>query len=144
MRKVKSWNDFSTVNEWVSPKEMESIERAANMLFADEDFDLKITRHFKDQANFDARNSKPIEKIDIYSVIEKIFKNETDKISKMDVGEEGVLTDTKSEINIPFIIEKNPRTDRKVMVLKTIMRKKEFKTPNRRLVLEKLFHQIYL
>ena len=76
MRIIKDWNSFSRINEWVSPKEMESLERAANMLFADESFDLKMSRHFKDQANFDSRNSRPIEKVDIYSVIEKIFKNE--------------------------------------------------------------------
>jgi hypothetical protein len=144
MRKIKSWNDFSRINEWVSPKEMDSIERAANMLFADEEFDLKLSRHFKERANFDTRNSSPIEKVDIFSMVEKIFKNETEKIASMKVGDEGVITDSKTDLNVPFIIESNPRTGRKVMVLKTIMKKKDFKTPNQRLVLEKLFHQIYL
>ena len=56
------------------------------------------------------------------------------KVSPNSVYAEAVIKDMKTDINVPFVL--NLRRGELELVAKTVMRKKNFKTPDRELAVE--------
>jgi len=112
--------------ERIELKELADFETEIDLIFAKYGIDISFTAHFKERMN-DERNIKPITIVEL----KKIFKDTYDKYGKeMSMGEEtfeAVLKDLSSKINIPFVLKGKTK---KTFVSKTIMRKKNFGTPN--------------
>lgn len=99
------------------------IERYANDIFKDVNVKVNITKgHFFDRIN-DKRNGKPIEKDEVKDLFKKAYAKYGEQIGALPAKEEFVIFDKASEINIPFVVDKNHKIS-----TKTIMRKKNFLT----------------
>jgi hypothetical protein len=121
--------------EYITPRDLKSVEDYADDLFSDVGVEVEFTRHFLDRVN-DLRNKKDITPEELKWLYQKAYDKYSNKISKLPSGKEAVLSDLDTQINIPFAMNwdgKSPNID---MVGKTVMRKKDFKSYNPKLTLE--------
>ena len=116
-----------TLNEYITPRDLKSVEDYADDLFSDVGVDVEFTRHFLDRVN-DLRNKQDITPQELKLLYQKAYDKYANMISKLNPGEERVLTDPATQINIPFAMNWDGRSPDKDMVGKTVMRKKDFKT----------------
>jgi hypothetical protein len=123
--------------EDISQQELDHVEIFADQLWAKLGVDIEFTRHFLDRVN-DERNGKPIEADELIALFQKEFKTNGIQISNMR-RPEAVLKDLLSNINIPFVLKKDG--DKKQLVGKTVMRKRNFMSPNPAYVVKELFQQ---
>jgi hypothetical protein len=112
--------------EDISQQELNQVELFADQLWAKLGIDIEFTRHFLDRVN-DERNGKPIEVDELIALFQKEFKTNGIQISNMR-RPEAVLKDLLSNINIPFVLKKDG--DKKQLVSKTVMRKRNFMSPD--------------
>ena len=118
----------------VTKKQLDTIERFADKLWAKVGLDIEFTRHFLDRVN-DARNKKQITGGEIQRLFKQSFRKHGKKISALGKGAEAVIKDMETDINMPFVLQldKNGELD---LVAKTVMRKKDFKTSNKKFTVE--------
>ena len=127
-KKTRKWlTDVEPLEERVSQDQINSLEKFADKLLAKYDIDIEFTRHFVDRVN-DARNNPEIKVAELQKFFKKVQKAKGNKIKT--IGDfQAVLKDVTTDLNIPAVI-RNKGDDFEV-TLKTIMRKKNFKTPNK-------------
>ncbi len=118
----------------VTKKQLDTIERFADKLWAKVGLDIEFTRHFLDRVN-DARNKKQITGGEIQRLFKQSFRRHGKKISALGKGAEAVIKDMETDINMPFVLQldKNGEID---LIAKTVMRKKDFKTSNKKFTVE--------
>ena len=75
----------------------------------------------------DARNKKQITSAELVRLFKQSYKKYGKKIAKMSDDANAVIHDMKTDINMPFVL--NYRKGEVELVVKTIMRKKNFTTP---------------
>ena len=117
----------------VKKSDLDQIEKYADRLFASLDIDVEFTRHFLDRVN-DERNVKQITPSELTRLFKQTYKKHGKTISKLGSDAEAVINDMKTDINMPFVL--NVKGGELELVAKTVMRKKNFKTPNRKLSFE--------
>lgn len=117
----------------ITKSDLDAIEKYADKLFAKVGIDVEFTRHFLDRAN-DARNKKDINTAELTRLFKQTYKKHGKAIPKLGPDAEAVIKDMKTDINVPFVLNLN--RGELELVAKTIMRKKNFKTPNRELAVE--------
>lgn len=127
------------IMEKLTRSDLYTIEDFADRLLSKWGVDVEFTRHFLDRVN-DERNGEDIRMSELKSIFQKMNdKHVIDKVTD-DVDIEAVLRDIQSKINMPFVIDLvyNNRTKRKefVVTFKTVMRKKDFRTSNKKIDLE--------
>jgi len=120
------------INESVTQGELKSVEQFADKLFAEFDIDVEFTKHFADRVN-DARNRPGITARELKQFFMKAFQAHAQTISAMPQNRQAVLNDIQKELNLPFVYKWDGRNFEFDLVAKTIMRKKDFKTPDRKL-----------
>mgnify|MGYP005622699765 FL=1 len=127
-KKTRKWlTDVEPLEEKVSQSQIDSLEKFADKLLAKYNIDIEFTRHFVDRVN-DARNNPEIKVAELQKFFKKVQKAKGNKIKT--IGDfQAVLKDVTTDLNIPAVI-RNKGDDFEV-TLKTIMRKKNFKTPNK-------------
>ena len=113
----------------VSMKQMKDFEKVVDQLFKKFDMDFNFTRHFGDRMG-DDRNNPEITLKELAELIKKIYKKEGKSIKGV-AGAEAVIKDMQKDLNIPLAVTYDQRNDEFDVVMKTIMRKKNFKTPNK-------------
>ena len=118
----------------VKKSELDQIERYADRVFAAVGIDVEFTRHFLDRVN-DARNIKQITPSELTRLFKQSFKKYGKKISKLGDDAQAVINDMKTNINVPFVLNKT-RGGELELVAKTVMRKKNFSTSNTKLSFE--------
>jgi hypothetical protein len=118
----------------ITKKQLDTIERFADKLWAKVGLDIEFTRHFLDRVN-DARNKKQITGGEIQRLFKQSFRRHGKKISALGKGAEAVIKDMETDINMPFVLQldKNGEVD---LIAKTVMRKKDFKTSNKKFTVE--------
>jgi hypothetical protein len=124
MRNLLEYEEF--LFEFISHRDLDSVENYADKLFRVIGVDIEFTKHFFDRVN-DARNGKAISSSELIDLFRRTYNQYGEQISKYKDEIEAVIYDTKSDINIPFVINIDPKGELD-LVTKTIMRKKEFKT----------------
>jgi hypothetical protein len=67
---------------------------------------------------------------ELADVIKKIYQKQGKSI-KDTAGAEAVIKDIQSDLNIPVAVEYNSKEDEFRVAMKTIMRKKNFKSPDK-------------
>lgn len=122
---IKTFSQF--VNEKIEYREFKEIEREIDKIFNKYNIDVAFTKHFKERVN-DDRNVRDITGDELVELFKKTAKAYGKKIATVDYDYEGVIKDLTSMINVPFIIQPNDYGVEDKMVLKTVMRKKDFKT----------------
>jgi hypothetical protein len=115
------------VQEKFSQSDVDGLEKFADRILAKYGIDVEFTRHFVDRLN-DPRNNPEIKVAELQRFFKKIQKNKGKDIRK-NPDVEVVLKDLASDINLPVVI--NYKNGEFEVVNKTVMRKKDFKTPNK-------------
>jgi histidinol phosphatase-like PHP family hydrolase len=113
----------------VSMKQMKDFEKVVDQLFKKFDMDFNFTRHFADRMG-DARNNPEITLKELAELIKKIYARQGKSIKGI-AGAEAVIKDMQKDLNIPVAVTYDQKNDEFDVVMKTIMRKKNFKTPNK-------------
>ena len=128
----------------IKKSDLDQIEKYADRLFASLDIDVEFTRHFLDRVN-DERNIKQITPSELTRLFKQTYKKHGKTIARLGPDAQAVLTDMKTDINMPFVL--NLKGGELELVAKTVMRKKDFKTSNPKLAFESvsdIFHAIKL
>lgn len=124
----------------ITKTQLQRIEQYADKLFKAFGIDIEFQdvykgTHFFQRLN-DPRNQTQITSEELRDLFRKTSLKYGEKLSSANNGYEAVLKDMESDINMPFII-KFDRVNRELdLVPKTIMRKRDFKTPSPVLNLE--------
>ena len=119
--------------KFITKSDLDQVEKYADKLFAKVGIDVEFTRHFIDRVN-DERNKKQITSAELTRLFKQTFSKHGKKIPSMGPDAEAVIKDMKTDINMPFVL--NYKNGELELVAKTIMRKKNFKTPNPELAVE--------
>lgn len=125
----KDRKTFKEMNEEVSQKQIKDLEVFADRLLNKFDIDIEFTKHFADRMN-DSRNDPEIKIAELQQLFKKIAK-EKGKNIKQNADAEVVLKDIQKDLNLPVVINYKKDRDEFEVVNKTIMRKKNFATPNK-------------
>ena len=123
------------LSEAITQTTLDGIEQYADKLFANVGIDVEFTRHFLDRVN-DERNKKEIHKNELRRLFKKTYAEYGPKIPTLGNKAQAVITDMKSDINMPFVLVWDRRSKEFDLVAKTIMRKKNFKTSNQKLIIK--------
>ena len=114
----------------VTAVDIQQLEAFADRIFANVGIDVEFTKHFKDRVNSE-RNAKPI----VPAELTRLFKQERKRygkpIAQMGPDSEAVMRDLQTDINVPFALTYDKDNDELDLIAKTIMRKKDFTTPNK-------------
>ncbi len=130
-----------TLNEYITSRDLKDVENYADDLFSDVGVDVEFTKHFLDRVN-DLRNKQDITPEELKWLYQKAYDRYSNMISKLNPGEERVLTDPDTQINVPVAISWDGKSPDKDMVAKTVMRKKDFKSYTPKLTLEESIGRI--
>jgi homoserine dehydrogenase len=126
---MKSFREFLDEGK-ITQADLNQIEKYADKLFAKVNVDIEFTRHFLDRIN-DPRNKKQINSAELIRLWRETYKKYGKKIPKLGDHAQAVLQDMETDINVPFVL--NWKNGEFELVSKTIMRKKNFTTPNQKL-----------
>jgi hypothetical protein len=119
--------------KFITKSDLDQIEKYADKLFAKVGIDVEFTRHFLDRVN-DERNKKQISTAELTRLFKQTYAKHGKRISQLGPDAEAVVKDMRTDINMPFVL--NLKGSELDLVAKTIMRKKDFKTPNPELKVE--------
>lgn len=119
----------------ITDKDLKEIERYADALFKAVGVDIQFTKHFLERVN-DERNIRQITIDELTELFRKTFKMYGTRIPKLGADAEAVLNDMKTNINLPFVLKWDDKSQELDLVAKTIMRKKNFMTQNKKLVVQ--------
>ena len=116
--------DESTINE-IPMGDLQKIDQ-----FADKQLnpvDIVLTdKHFFDRLN-DPRNGKEISNAELIGFFKRLAKHKKEFVEFLEKYNSVVAVDDRTNINIPFMKQANKA------IAKTVMRKKDFKTPDKKL-----------
>lgn len=131
-KQIKNFEQFileGEVNESVSLEQLILVEDYADKLFRELGLDVEFSKHFRERIN-DPRNPKPITAAELIGLFRRAYQKSGKKIAEMPPQAEAVLKDMRTDLNTPFIIQYDKRNGDMDLVLKTIMRKKDFMSTN--------------
>ena len=117
----------------LTAKDLDTVEKYADKLYKSLGVDIAFTRHFLDRVN-DTRNVKQITVAELIRLFKQSFKKYGKQIPKLGNDAQAVLNDIKTDINMPFVLKWDGKEFE--LIAKTIMRKKDFKTSNKKLSFE--------
>jgi hypothetical protein len=121
--------------EDISTVDLQQLETFADKLFGKVGIDVEFTRHFLDRVN-DIRNQKPITMSELTRLFKQEYKRWGKPIAKLGPGEEAVMKDLQTDINLPFALRWDSANNELDLIAKTVMRKKDFRTPNQEFPVE--------
>ena len=124
--------DFGRKNEHIyemAQSNLNAIEKYADSQLSPED--IEFTKHFFDRVN-DPRNGKEISDAELTGFFKRLAKHKKEFTDFLNKYKEIVVTDSRSDINIPFVKSANK------VIAKTIMRKADFKSSTPKIVNESL------
>jgi len=119
----------------IKKSDLDQVEKYADRLFASLGIDVEFTRHFLDRVN-DQRNVKQITSSELIRLFKQSFKKHGKTIAKLGPDAEAVINDMKTDINMPFVL--NLKGGELELVAKTVMRKKNFKSSDKKLSFEEV------
>jgi hypothetical protein len=131
---IHNWNEWSSLNEAISSSELDLLEDYADRLFKELGLDVEFSRHFRERVN-DPRNRQPITAQELIGLFKRAYEKSGKRISEMPPNAEAVLQDMRTDLNTPFVIEFDHRNGELDLVLKTIMRKRDFMTTNDKIII---------
>lgn len=115
----------------LSAAHLKAFEKFVDKMFEKFNIDFEFTKHFRERMTH-KRNDPCIDMKELASMIQKIYKkyqNGEKSLSKF-VDSEAVIKDMQTNLNMPIAVEYDRKSDDLVVIAKTIMRKKNFSTPN--------------
>ena len=119
---------LTKIKEDFDQQDVEDLDNLADRELNPIDVDLS-GNHFFDRLN-DPRNNPQIDYLELEDFFTKLGDNRDEFIDFLNKYKSVVATDTETDINIPFMKMANKA------IAKTVMRKRNFKTPNEKIELE--------
>lgn len=113
----------------ISPSHMKEFEKFVDRMFEKFNIDFNFTKHFRERMS-DDRNKPCIKLKELADVIKKIYQKQGKSIKGV-AGSEAVVKDIQSDLNIPIAVEYDSKNDEFDVVMKTIMRKKNFQSSSK-------------
>ena len=132
MKYITTYSEF--IFENLDRNELKALEEYADYLFSKLGVSVVFTKHFKERIN-EIRSGKEITYDDMVELFKKAYRDAGHEIASLPLETEAVLKDKLSKLNIPFKIQDDPRGKDHDLVLKTIMRKEKFVTPNPEIII---------
>lgn len=127
--------NITDIDGEVTKSALNALEVHIDNVFNKIGIDVGFTRHFLDRVN-DTRNGKQITIRELGRLFAKEYKRWGKPIAQMGPDKEAVMKDLESDVNIPFVLKWNRKTNQLDLVAKTVMRKKNFKSPDREFPVE--------
>jgi hypothetical protein len=115
--------------DYVSQSQLNNLEQELDNLFKSVGIDIEFTPHFIKRVN-DERNGKEITIEELRNIFKAVYAQYKNKLTKYKSGFEAVFKNFPTNINIPFLISWDKKNDELDLINKTVMRKKNFQTPN--------------
>jgi hypothetical protein len=131
--KFKKLFKVNELNEDVTSSQLNQVETYLDKLWGKVGIDIEFTRHFMDRVN-DKRNEKPISSAEVIRIFKKEYQKYGKQITKLGKGAEALMKDMKTDVNVPFVLKWNGKELE--LIAKTIMRKKDFKSSNKKFAVE--------
>lgn len=113
----------------IGMEKIKAFEKFVDRMFEKFGIDFKFTKHFADRMS-DSRNDPCITMQELADFIKKVYRKQGKSLKGV-AGAEAVIKDIQSDLNIPVAVEYDSKNDEFDVAMKTIMRKKNFKTPNK-------------
>lgn len=113
---------------------LDKLESYLDQLFAALGIDVEFTRHFLQRVN-DPRNKEQITLKELAILFKDAYIKYGKKIAQMGPDAEAVIKDMRSDINVPFALDWDSSKQELDLIAKTVMRKKNFHTPDTELPL---------
>ena len=131
---MKSFKQFVVEAEAcpiLTTEHMKAFEKFVDKMFEKFNIDFDFTKHFRERMT-GSRNDPCIDMKELAAMIQKIYKKYQggEKSLNKFVDEEAVIKDIQSDLNMPIAVEYDRKGDELNVIAKTIMRKKNFSTPN--------------
>jgi len=127
---MKSYVQLLTELRTVTKQDLNKLESILDSLFSSCGIDIKFTKHFLDRVN-NARNKRQITVPELSKIFRGAYIRYCDDFSHMK-NVEAILHDLNTDINIPFVLKWNQKEKILDLITKTIMRKKGFKSSNKK------------
>lgn len=108
---------------------LDKLEFYLDQLFGKLGMDVEFTRHFLDRVN-DPRNKEQITLKELAILFKDAYTKYGKKIAQMGPDAEAVIKDMRSDVNVPFVLNWDDNNKELDLVAKTVMRKKNFHTPD--------------
>lgn len=113
----------------ITASKMKDFEKFVDRMFEKFKIDFEFTKHFGERMN-DDRNTPKIKLKELADLIKKIYAKNGNPL-KGQAGAELVVKDLQSDLNMPIVVKYDAKNDEIDIVAKTIMRKKNFSTPDK-------------
>jgi homoserine dehydrogenase len=129
---IKSFKEYheDLTEGKITQQHLDAIETYADDLFKKVNVDINFTKHFLERVN-DERNKRQISMKELTRLFREAYKKYGKSIPKLGKDAEAVLNDMTTDVNMPFILKWDGNEFD--LVAKTVMRKKDFKTPDKKL-----------
>lgn len=127
--------NITDIDGKVTKAALDALEVHIDNVFNKLGIDVGFTHHFLDRVN-DERNGKQITIRELGRLFAKEYKRWGKPIAQMGPDKEAIMKDLESDVNIPFVLKWNRKTNQLDLVAKTVMRKKNFKSPDREFPVE--------
>jgi hypothetical protein len=110
---------------------MNAFEKLVDRMFEKFGVDFEFTKHFRERMS-DARNDPCIDIKELAQIVKKIYAKyqKGEKSLSKYIDSEAVIKDMQTDLNMPIAVEYDRKNDQIDVIAKTIMRKKNFRTPN--------------
>lgn len=115
--------------ENITKSQLDQVEKYLDKIWARVGIDVEFTKHFLQRVN-DTRNKKPISSAEVIRIFKQEYKKYGKQISKLGDNAQAVMRDMKTDVNVPFVLNWDGKEFD--LVAKTIMRKKNFKSSNKK------------
>lgn len=115
----------------ITQAHMNEFEKLVNRLFDKFGIEIDFTKHFRERMS-DSRNNPCIDMKELAQIIRKIYAKyqRGEKSLSKYIDSEAVIKDMQTDLNMPIAVEYDRKNDTLDVVAKTIMRKKNFRTPD--------------
>ena len=123
------------LDKQITSSDLEALETFADRIFGKVGIDVEFTRHFLDRVN-DERNGKQITASELTRLFKQEYKRWGQPIAQMGPDQEAVMKDLVTDINMPFALRWDKENEELDLIVKTVMRKPDFKTSNREFEIE--------
>ena len=123
------------LDKQITPSDLEALETFADRIFGKVGIDVEFTRHFLDRVN-DERNGKQITASELTRLFKQEYKRWGQPIAQMGPDQEAVMKDLVTDINMPFALRWDKENEELDLIVKTVMRKPDFKTSNKEFPVE--------
>ena len=121
----------------ITQSDLDALEVFADRIFGKVGIDVEFTRHFLDRVN-DDRNGEQITGSELTRLFKQEYKRWGKPIAQMGPDAEAVMKDLQTDINMPFALRWDRDNNELDLIVKTVMRKKDFKTSNKEFPVESI------